>query len=111
MKSLLYILYSLVFFSILYYNVVKYVGSKKDKANIKTYEDALYYTIVTQFTVGFGDIVPHSKIMRRITMLQILTVNGFLFYLLHNIQKNKNKNKNNKNNLLTNENENENELK
>ena len=105
MKGLLYIFYSLVFFSILYYNVVKYVGSKKDKANIKTYEDALYYTIVTQFTIGFGDIVPHSKIMRRITMLQILMMNGFLFYLLHNIQKNIN----NENNLLTNENENENE--
>ena len=62
--------------------VVKYVGSEKDKANIKTYEDALYYTIITQFTVGYGDIVPHSKIMRRITMLQIVTVNALIFHIL-----------------------------
>tara|TARA_B110000008_G_scaffold25760_1_gene23169 strand:- start:585 stop:845 length:261 start_codon:yes stop_codon:yes gene_type:complete len=82
-KNLLYVYCSIIFFAILYYVVVKYVGSEKDKANIKTYEDALYYTIVTQFTVGYGDIVPHSKIMRRITMLQILTVNSFIFHILN----------------------------
>ena len=82
-KNLLYVYCSIIFFAILYYVVVKYVGSEKDKANIKTYEGALYYTIVTQFTVGYGDIVPHSKIMRRITMLQILTVNSFIFHILN----------------------------
>jgi len=37
-----------------------------------TYRDFLYFSTVTQTTVGYGDILPNSSIVRTFVMLQIL---------------------------------------
>jgi hypothetical protein len=39
-----------------------------------TYFDALYYTVITHFTIGFGDIVPKSVLGKSTTMLHIFMV-------------------------------------
>lgn len=36
------------------------------------YLDALYFTVVTHFTVGYGDIVPRTRLLKVVCMSQIL---------------------------------------
>ena len=61
-------------FAILYY-ILK---QPEDEESLQTIEDALYFSIVTHFTVGFGDISPKSKVLRRLSMIQILL--AFMFF-------------------------------
>lgn len=49
-----------------------YTAEVATNDNISTYDDALYFTISTVTTVGFGDIVPVTKLGEVITMLMIL---------------------------------------
>lgn len=51
---------------------------EEDKESLQTFEDSLYFSIVTHFTVGFGDISPKSKVLRRLSMVQILL--AFVFF-------------------------------
>ena len=67
-----------LFFACAYYFAAKHKGTAKDKRNFDNYEDALYYTTITHFTIGFGDIAPESPTLRRLTMLQVIAS----FYLL-----------------------------
>jgi len=55
-------------FAILYHNFKQ----EEDKDSLKNFEDALYFSVVNHFTVGFGDITPKSKLLRRLCMIQIL---------------------------------------
>ncbi len=45
---------------------------------IATRLDALYFTVVTLATVGYGDITPHGQAARLVTILQILYTFVFL---------------------------------
>ena len=40
--------------------------------NKESWEEILYFSVITHFTVGFGDIVPETKLMRRATICHIL---------------------------------------
>ena len=40
--------------------------------NTSTFFDFLYFSVTTQTTVGFGDIVPNSTFTRIITMIQMM---------------------------------------
>ena len=71
-ELLVFHLATIVLFTIIYYYLSQ--KSEEDKSNFKSVEDSLYYTIITHFTIGFGDISPKSKMMRRATMLQALIV-------------------------------------
>jgi len=51
----------------------RWYGTDKDKDNFQSYEDAIYYTTITHFTVGLGDIAPEAPMLRRLTMLQVVT--------------------------------------
>ena len=53
------------------------VAERDFNANINTFTDAIYFSIVTLTTVGFGDIVPLTQKGRVITMLII--VSGIIF--------------------------------
>ena len=68
----------IIFFSIIYFNVAKKYGNEVDKVFSESYEQTLYYTVMTHFTVGFGGIRPISKIMRRITICHVIL--AFLFF-------------------------------
>ena len=45
-------------FTVIYYYSVKEYGTLKDKNAYRTIGDCLYYTTMTHFTIGFGDIAP-----------------------------------------------------
>ena len=67
----------LIVFSLLYHNLSKFSENENDIKKFSNYEQCLYFTIVTHFTVGFGDIAPQSTLLRRLCMLHI-----FLAFLL-----------------------------
>jgi voltage-gated potassium channel len=50
-----------------------YSVESSSNSNISNFGDALYFTIVTLTTVGFGDIVPVTEIGRWVTVLMILS--------------------------------------
>jgi hypothetical protein len=56
-------------------------GNEQDKKKFDSYENCFYFTIVTQFSVGYGDIVPSSDAMKRGSMIHILLV--FLILALY----------------------------
>lgn len=68
----------IILFASAYYFLAKLYGSEEDKQNFSSYENAVYYTTITHFTIGFGDIAPKSPMMRRLTMLQVFAS----FYIL-----------------------------
>jgi hypothetical protein len=51
--------------------------------NSWTYIDFLYFSTITQMTVGYGDIAPNSAIVRLVVMSQ-LAVNGFFLLVVLN---------------------------
>ena len=60
----------IIFFAIAYYLLA--VHSEAEFVGIETRTDALYFTVVTLGTVGFGDIHPVGQAARVVTMVQIL---------------------------------------
>ena len=42
-----------------------------DNSNNITFLNALYFSMITQTTTGYGDIKPKSKLMRIITFIQL----------------------------------------
>lgn len=82
-KGKIFILHNvliLLIFTYLYrYTALNY-GNDKEKKIFSNLEDSLYYTIVTQFGVGYGDIVPQTKIMKRLCIVHILLVFLIILY-------------------------------
>ncbi|QDW62486.1 two pore domain potassium channel family protein [Oerskovia sp. KBS0722] len=60
----------IIFFSIAYYLLA--INSDAEFVGIETRTDALYFTVVTLGTVGYGDVHPVGQAARVITMVQIL---------------------------------------
>jgi hypothetical protein len=56
-------------------------GLKSDKKELNWF-DCLYFSLVTQTTVGYGDIVPNHTITKIINMFQLLSVYGLITYNL-----------------------------
>ena len=77
-EFLLHHLVLIFIFSNIYYITAKKYGSKEDKENFTNYSDSLYYTTITHFTVGFGDISPKSKILKYLTMIQVILAYTFM---------------------------------
>lgn len=82
-SSLNAIFSSLIAYAIIYnahiQEDVHFVLAKKDE---NASMDAIYFSIVTASTVGYGDIYPVSRSMRLLTMSQILfstLIIGYLF--------------------------------
>ena len=47
------------------------------------YLDFLYFSTITQSTVGYGDILPNSSAVRLVVMIQILAAYGILVFVLN----------------------------
>jgi hypothetical protein len=43
--------------------------------------DAFYFTISTHTSLGYGDIIPKSRIIRMITSLHMISVFTFFFFI------------------------------
>ena len=60
------------------------IESEKEKKELKTdfapwsFGECFYFSLVTQTTVGYGDMVEHTRISRIINILQLLTIYGVL---------------------------------
>ena len=59
-------------FSLIHFFYAPYSDNDEDKKSFETYFQTLYYTIITHFTIGFGDITPKSIELRAATMIHIL---------------------------------------
>ena len=53
------------------HSIKKIVGRRT--LNKESLEEILYFSVVTHFTIGFGDIVPETKLMRRAVICHVLT--------------------------------------
>ena len=75
----LYIHLIIIFiFTNLYFFLAPYSNEEDNKEFSQSWERDLYYSVITHFTIGFGDITPKSILFRRLTMCQVLL--AFLFY-------------------------------
>ena len=70
-------LYSIVF---IYSGLIYLVEHDSNPDGLHNFFDALYFSIVTMTTVGFGDITPLSERGRILTLIMILT--GCNYYSL-----------------------------
>ena len=68
-KLLIFHVIVIILFSIINFLVSKKYGNNEDKENFKNYSDTFYYTTITHFTIGFGDISPRSRTMKMISVL------------------------------------------
>ncbi|MFG2824092.1 potassium channel family protein [Kitasatospora sp. NPDC048365] len=66
---------ALVVFATAYLGLAKRPG---ELSGVSTKVDALYFTVITMSTVGYGDIVPVGQAARVVVMLQILYTLVFL---------------------------------
>lgn len=67
-------------FSVLYYVSDKVLNSKSHSKKLNV-NDALYFSVVTQTTLGYGDIVPTHSITRFLVILQCLSILAILYLL------------------------------
>lgn len=65
---------SILTFSLLYFIGGKFATRYLNETQKIHFFDALYFSIVTQSTVGYGDLVPTNILTKSITMVQLLTV-------------------------------------
>ena len=70
----------ILIFSLFFYFYSPYTNNTEDIENYKEYFQTLYYTTITHFTIGFGDITPKSNPLRMATMIHV-----FLTFLLFRI--------------------------
>jgi hypothetical protein len=71
---------SILIFAVAYYLSSKYIHESmrnKDNSNMSLW-DCIYFSLVTQTTVGYGDIVPTHAVTKLINVLQLLTIYGVL---------------------------------
>ena len=79
-EGTMYFLYSqlfgVCFFALLYWMLAARVPGKhfKGLGMFPRFFDFLYFSMVTQTTVGYGDISPTSRLARGIAMVQLLLV-------------------------------------
>ena len=65
-------LFVVLCFALIYMIMSTSHGTDEDKEHFSNFFDSLYYTTITHFTVGFGDVAPKSKLLRALTMIQIV---------------------------------------
>ena len=67
---------SVLVFAILYYIAYHYIehAYDKDKSHQLSFFEFLYFSLTTQTTIGYGDIIPTHYITKAIAALQLITV-------------------------------------
>ena len=86
-KRLLIVTSVVFFFSVIYYSIhiifpqnQPHFYTKKHVHNI-SFLDALFFSLVTQSTVGYGSTVPLSNIAKVIVGIQVMSTLFMLIYL------------------------------
>lgn len=79
---ILYIITAIVFVAS---GLIFYAEQGVPNSRINTFSDAVYFSIVTMSTVGFGDITPASDFSRVITVLMIVSALVFIPWQFRNL--------------------------
>ena len=74
--------YLLFVFCFVYYALDQYLGKIDDnyESMFQDFTSCVYYTIVTQFTVGYGDITPKHTLVKSVCCIHIIL--SFIFTLI-----------------------------
>ena len=56
----------------------KEIEEMETNYNPWSFADCFYFSLVTQTTVGYGDMILHTRISRLINIVQLLTIYGVL---------------------------------
>jgi hypothetical protein len=71
----------IIIFTSIYYklgtNEHFYFNNEPNQTELSLF-NALYFTIITQITIGYGDISPKGNLLRCITMIQCMLMLTFL---------------------------------
>jgi hypothetical protein len=76
------LIFLIIFFSLIFYNYY----SSKTNWNINcedeevSFTDMLYFSTVTTFTVGYGDITPKNEILKYLVMFKIVLSSIIVIY-------------------------------
>lgn len=62
--------------------LIYYVMGKNHLSDELDFFDSLYFSVVTQTTIGYGDIIPVSRVGKTVAMVQILLFIYFLHYMI-----------------------------
>ncbi|MCX2742987.1 potassium channel family protein [Mangrovivirga sp. M17] len=84
MKKWIYVFLALVIYFIVV-SVLTLFESNADGSNIKSFSDALWYSIVTLTTVGYGDLYPVTPMGKIVGLLIIISSVGVLGYVIGEI--------------------------
>jgi len=82
-KGKLFILHNLIIlivFTYIYRFIALNYGNETEKKQFSKLENSFYFTTVTQFGIGYGDIVPETKIMKRFCIAHIIIVFLIILY-------------------------------
>lgn len=63
---------------ILVFAIIYYILGKEHLSDNLSPFDALYFSVVTQTTIGYGDITPVSRVGKTVAICQILL---FMYYI------------------------------
>ena len=70
----------IIYLSTMYANKDLWQGIDEDKLYLLAC-DAFYFTISTHTSLGYGDIIPKSRIVRMLSSLHMITVFTFYFFI------------------------------
>ncbi|WP_410985205.1 potassium channel family protein [Bacillus cereus] len=76
------IIFRLVTFIIVLTTVFGFLIYKLEPKYFSTWFDGIWWAIVTTFTIGYGDYVPHTPVGKLVGMLLILIGTGFCSYYM-----------------------------
>lgn len=84
--KLIYIIIYLLILSCIYYFLDYFSNQnifliRDENENKITFWEAVYFTIITQSTIGYGDIVPQSPITRLLVTFQALSTIILVIYI------------------------------
>ncbi len=74
--------FRLICFIVILTTVFGFIIYKLEPTYFSTWLDGIWWSLVTIFTVGYGDYVPHTPIGKIVGMLLILLGTGFCSYFM-----------------------------
>ena len=63
---------SVIIFAVVYYILGKYDGTSFNKKRELSIIEAIYFSFVTQSTIGYGDFSPNTHIAKIVVIIHIL---------------------------------------
>lgn len=86
-KKIKYIKFIIVAIIFLTYSLINYIlGYKKQlyhRDEKFTYIDAMYYTLITITSIGYGDITPMSQVSKFVCIIQIICFWASIYFLFN----------------------------